>query len=308
MEISWKKSLRISDVVSFIGTKNFHLGQSTKTRISGVGPIHLAKKGEITFCSHIGKRGIELISRSNASLIFCHTSLKHELAKGEKTLIFVENPRLVFIRFLKKNMKVSRSFGFHPTSIVETKKIGKNVFVGPHVYISKNVRLGNNVRIDGHVYIYDNVQIGNNVIIQASSVIGADGFGPERNSRKELESFPQLGGVKIQDDVEIGSNVSIMRGALSDTVIGKGSKIGHLVNIGHHVKIGKHCYITSQALIAGGSEIGNYSFVGAGAKINDLVKIGNHAYVGMGAVVLNNVPDHTMVVGVPAKKLRVLDV
>ena len=160
-------------------------------------PISSAQKGDVTFCTDVSENGITLICSSKASLIICHSDLFKKIKNSESNLIFVDFPKLTFIRCLNKFTSSLPHYGIHPSSIVETKELGKNISIGPFCYISKNVVIGDNVKILGNVCIYDDTIIGNNVTIQASTVIGTDGFGYELNEEKKYEKFPHIGGVKI---------------------------------------------------------------------------------------------------------------
>src|SRR5690606_230154 len=123
-----------------------------------------------------------------------------------------------------------------------------------------------------------------NVTINAGTVIGAEGFGYQRNENGEFEKFPHIGGVIINDNVDVGSNTSIDRGALGNTIIGEGAKIDNLVHIAHNVKVGKHAAVIAHAMIGGSSVIGDYSWVAPNSAIRDQISIGNRVTVGLGAV------------------------
>jgi|SRR6185312_1585211 len=294
----------ISQIISFINSRNYIITNNVKLKIKGFKPITIANIGEMAFCSSAGENGLRLILESKASLIICPSSLKKQITKTNSTLIFVDKPRLWFLRCIKKFQKNKNFKGIHPTAIVESRKIGKNVYIGPFTYIDRNVTIGDNSIIHGHVYIYNNTYIGKNVTIDPSTVIGTNGFGFEKNEIQEWEIFPHIGGIEIQDNVEIGSNVSVDRGTLENTIIGKGSKIDNLVHIAHNVKIGCNCIVVAQSFLGGSCIIKDNSHIAMSATIRDGVKIGRDVMIGMGAVVTKDVPDSTTVIGVPAHPLK----
>jgi UDP-3-O-[3-hydroxymyristoyl] glucosamine N-acyltransferase len=139
------------------------------------------------------------------------------------------------------------------------------------------------------------------VIIHAGTVIGADGFGYERNDGGELEKFPHLGHVVLEDNVEVGSNTCIDRGTLGDTIIREGAKIDNLVHIAHNVVVGRHAVVIAHAMIGGSTRIGDYAWVAPCACVRDVVSIGDRAMIGLGAVVVRDVPDGATVMGIPAR-------
>lgn len=157
-------------------------------------------------------------------------------------------------------------------------KIGENTFVSSGVFLDEDVKIGNRCRIDPNVQICGGTVIGDDVSILAGSVIGADAFCHYQDGG--LQSFPGIGRVIIEDHVEIGCHTIVQRGSFSDTVIGRGSKIGNLVDIGHDVQIGKDCKIVSQTGIAGRAVIGN------GVTVYGQVGIANHVKIGDRAVVM----------------------
>lgn len=147
-------------------------------------------------------------------------------------------------------------------------------------------------------------KIGKNVIIHPNVLLGGDGFGYERDEHDELIKFPSIGGIIIEDDVEIFPFTNIDRGTLDNTIIGKGTKIDHYCHIGHNVRIGKRCVITAGVIIAGSVTVGDDVFIGINSSIRDGIKIGKHAMVGMGSVVTKDVGDNWTVYGVPAKQVQ----
>jgi UDP-3-O-[3-hydroxymyristoyl] glucosamine N-acyltransferase len=150
-----------------------------------------------------------------------------------------------------------------------------------------------------NVVIYDGTRIGRRCIIHASVVIGSDGYGFAMHEGKH-HKIPQMGIVRIEDDVEIGAGSTIDRAALGETVIGEGTKIDNLVMIGHNVKIGKHCLLVSQVGIAGSTELGDHVFVAGQSGFSGHLKIGHRVQVAAKSAVLEDVPDDTKVMGSPA--------
>jgi len=150
------------------------------------------------------------------------------------------------------------------------------------------------------VTIYPRTHIGQRVRIHAGAVIGADGFGYVLDAGVHLK-VPQVGKVIIGDDVEIGANSTVDRGALGATVIGRGTKIDNLVQIGHNVQIGENCILIAQAGIAGSSKLGNYVIIAGQAGVAGHLKIGHQAIVGGQAGVMNDIPDKGKWLGSPAQ-------
>lgn len=300
---SHKKRISIEQLVDSIGDVHRVLGDRGRY-VSSVAPIHNAASESVTFCSETAEKGLQMIRSSNAGVIVCHDDLRFVADDYEaRTLILVPRPRSAFIGIMKRFfLEEPVEFSISPTAVIESRaEIHPHVYIGPHCYIGR-CKIGENTIIHGNNYIYSNSQIGKNVVIQAGTVIGAEGVGAKRNEEGEVEKFPQIGGVIVEDDAKIGSNTSIMRGTMGDTVIGRGTTIGHLCNIGHDVIIGKHCFVTSQAVVGGAVKIGDYSQLSVGACIRPKIEIGSKVFVGMGAVVIANVPDGRTVFGVPAKE------
>ena len=297
-----------ADVINFIGKENCMRivdGSALSLKVSNFKSIHLAKEHDMTFCSAKRDRALDLIGNCRATIILCPLSLIPELTqKKDCALILVDNPRLWFARCIArfgKDLLFTERKGIHPSSIIESKNIGKDVIIGPHCYIAPEVTIGDNTIIHGGVHVYRKTSIGKNVIINSNTVIGEDGFGFEKNQDGKWEKFPHLGGVEIQDDIEIGANTCIDRGTLENTVIGSGTKIDNLVHIAHNVKIGKNCIVIAQSLIAGRCILEDSAYVAMSACIREGIRLGENCFVGMGAVVTRDVKKGDIVFGVPAK-------
>lgn len=134
--------------------------------------------------------------------------------------------------------------------------------------------------------------------------IGRDGFGWVRQEDGTLFKMPHTGNVRIESNVEIGSNVCIDRAVIGETLIGEGTKLDNLIHIGHGAQIGKHCLIVAGSVIGGSAIIGDRTFIGMNVSIKNKIKVGNDCYIGAGAVVVKDIPDGETWAGVPAKKIE----
>ena len=157
-------------------------------------------------------------------------------------------------------------------------------------FIGDDSVLGEETNLFPNVTIYPRTQIGKRVRIHAGTVIGSDGFGYVFDAGVHRK-VPQIGNVIIGDDVEIGSNVTVDRGALGSTVIGKGTKIDNLVQVAHNVEIGEHCILCAQVGIAGSAKLGIMSCSPARSGIAGHLKIGNQVTIGSKSGVMHNIPD-----------------
>jgi UDP-3-O-[3-hydroxymyristoyl] glucosamine N-acyltransferase len=186
----------------------------------------------------------------------------------------------------------------HPTAVIgEGAELGENVTIGPcavvgeyaqigagtrieaGAVIGEGVRIGDDCRIYPRAVLYPETKLGNRVIVHAGAVLGADGFGYVRDSATgAYTQFPQQGTLRIEDDVEIGANSTIDRGALKQTKIGRGTKMDNLVHVGHNCEIGEDVILVTGVGISGSCTVGN------GAVIAGQVGIGDHAHIGPGVI------------------------
>ncbi len=299
-----EKKISVQELIESISGQYRVLGKLDRY-VSKPSPIDHAEEESLSFYDRGIEQTAQVITKSHAGIIVCSDKIEFsEQDYKYKTIIQVANPRLIYIRLLQRYFVSVVLSGTHPTAIInEEAKIGPDVYIGPYCYLGK-CEIGEGTVIYGNAYIYPKTKIGKRVTIHAGTVIGVPGYSFVRNEKNELERFPQLGGVTIGDNVELGSNVSIECGALENTVIGKGTKIANMVLIGHNVKIGKHCQIIDQAFIAGSVSIGDYTWIGPHAVIRDWINVGRHVLVGMGSVVTKDIGDKIVVMGVPARKVR----
>jgi UDP-3-O-[3-hydroxymyristoyl] glucosamine N-acyltransferase len=215
-----------------------------------------------------------------------------------KQIIECAQPRLWFARAGKLLLSPGHAAGVHPAAIVSNKaSLGASVLIGPHAVVAAGADIGSDTVIDAgvivggnvhigvgcHIYprvvIYPGVRLGNRVTVHAGAVLGADGFGYVRdNSTGVYTQFPQQGSLLIEDDVEIGANTTIDRGALEDTRIHRGVKIDNLVHIGHNCDIGEDVILVALTGLSGSGKVGN------GAVIAGQVGLGDHVTIGPGVI------------------------
>ena len=257
----------------------------------------------ISWCVSTRKDAIQLVQQAKASVIICNLGGDwSQIDCSEKTLLLVPEPRLIFAKVLKAFFVPDPILGIiHPSAIIHKEVIlGANVSVGPHAIVGK-CKIGKGCQIYANVVIYDEVEIGENVVIYAGAVIGSYGFGFVKDEKGAYERFPHLGGVKIDDDVEIGSNTTVDRGTLGFTTIGRGTKINNLCHVAHNTNIGMNCIINCGVTISGSVKIGDNSWIGPGVNIRDGIQVGKNVLIGMGSAVVKDVPDNQVVMGVPAR-------
>ena len=239
------------------------------------------------------------------------------------SIIKVNKPRAVFAKLVSlfhvKDIRIGVS---KLSDISPTAKIGADVYIdsfvkvddgvivgnGTRIYsgshIGKDSVIGNNTVVFANVSIYHEVQVGNNCIIHSGAVIGADGFGFEKNQVKEWEKISQIGKVIIGDDVEIGANTCIDRGCLQDTIIMNGVKLDNLIQIAHNCFIGKHSLLSSVCAIAGSTTIGDYNLFAGDVGTAGHVTTGNDVTAMARAGITKDIPDGQVVRGFPAGPQR----
>jgi len=286
-------------------------------KLSGFAPADSAKEGDLTFAENENYFARAEQSRASAILI------DGDFSSTKKALIKVANARVAFAKVLPLLFPPAPPTpGTHKTAIVApSAEIDPGASIGPYCTVGERVRIGSRCILESgnyigadcelgdDVYLFPNVtiyprsRIGNRVRLHAGCVIGADGFGYVLDKGEHLK-VPQIGNVIIHDDVEIGANVTIDRGALGSTVIGKGTKIDNLVQIGHNVVIGEHCLIVSQVGIAGSTRLGNYVTLAGQSGLAGHLKIGNNVIVAAQAGVMNHIPDGEKWLGAPAQPDR----
>jgi UDP-3-O-[3-hydroxymyristoyl] glucosamine N-acyltransferase len=302
--------VRLKEIAEVIDGK---LLGNPEAEIKGASGIMEAEDGDITFIAN--KRKINYAFTTKATAII----VKEEIKGLSKSMLLVDNPALAFARVLEalyrkpynaigvsenaiigKDVTMGKEVSIYPFVYIGSRSnIGDRVSIFPNAYIGENVIIGDESIIYPNVTIRENVRIGKRVIVHPGAVIGADGFGYIRDHNKH-HKIPQVGTVVIEDDVEIGANVTIDRATTGRTFIGAGTKIDNLVQIGHNVKIGRNCIIVAQVGIGGSAEIGDDTVLGGQAGIRDHVKLGRGIMAGARSGITHDIPDGQIVSGYPA--------
>ncbi len=285
-------------------------------QLTGLAPIPRAQASDVTFAEN--PKHCAVAEGCGAAAVIVPLNAP----ASRKTLIRVKNPRAAFARALAV-FHPPRQYPaqIHPTAqLGRNARLGEGVFVGEYVVLGDNVAVGNRTVIEAHcvigegsnlgddcllypnVTIYHGIRIGNRVIIHAGSVIGSDGFGYVQDGADRLK-IPQVGDVLIEDDVEIGANVTIDRATMDSTIIRRGTKIDNLVQIAHNVTLGQNCTIISQVGIAGSVQIGDNVTLAGQAGIADHLKIGSNSVVGAQSGVAEDVPANSVMFGTPAQPM-----
>jgi len=283
--------------------------------ITGISGIKEAKEGDITFLANPKYACLMQATKASAVITF------KEAIESHKPLIKTNNPSVAFTKVvsLVAPNDVKHPKGIHSTVIISSNvKIGKNVAIGAYsviedgvqigdgtviysgCYIGCSSKIGKNCLIYPHVSIREQIEIGDRVIVHSGAVVGSDGFGFAMIGGTQ-EKIPQIGIVSIEDDVEIGANVTIDRARFDKTIIGKGTKVDNLVQIAHNVITGRNCIIVAQAGVSGSTVLGEGVILAGQAGIVGHIRIGDRAIVAAQAGVTKSVPADTKVSGYPAK-------
>lgn len=288
-----KRTLR--EVADYLGAVLIGDGH---VEVGGVASIHSAKVGDLVFVEE--KKNLDLALSSGATAVIAGDFAGNKIES--RPLLLTAQPRLAFARAAAWLLSEgSRSgFGIHPSAQVHrSANLHKSVVVEEHVVIRENVtiaenswigvgcvigagtKIGRECRIYPRVVIYPGAVLGDRVTVHAGVVLGSDGFGYVRDSKtSRYAKFPQIGSLEIEDDVEIGANSTVDRGALDVTRIRRGTKIDNLVHVGHNVDIGEDVVIAAQTGLSGSAVVENQVVIGGQVGVADHVRIQSGAILG----------------------------
>lgn len=309
--------IKISEIAQLV---NGNIIGDSNLEISRLSNIQDAETGDLTFLYM--KSYNHFLNSTKASAILINKEI--DQTNKNLTYIIVDKPNLAFQKIIIEYFNPEfRLEGIHHSAIFdENVKLDENVSIGVNVFIGKNsaigsnskiyhnavilenCKIGNNVMIFPNVTIRENTIIGNNVIIHSGTVIGSDGFGYTPDAQGVYHKIPQIGNVIIEDDVEIGSNVSIDRAAVGSTIISKGVKLDNLIQIAHNVKIGKNTVMSAQSGISGSTKVGDNCVFGGQVGATGHIEIADKVMVGAQSGISKSLTKSGTYFGSPAMELR----
>ena len=274
--------LTLGQIVARLGGR---VAGDPATTVHQVASLERADRGQITFFT--GKRYRDKLAATRASAVVLGPD-----AEGETRLprIVADNPYLYFARVSRLfNPLVLQPPGVHASAAVsQTAKLGQRVSIGAGCVVGDGVAIGDDSCLYPRVVIYPGCSLGKRVVVHSGAVIGADGFGFADDSGHWVK-IPQIGSVRIGDDVEIGANTSIDRGAMDDTVIEEGVKLDNQIQIGHNTRIGAHTAIAGCVGIAGSADIGRHCTFGGAAMILGHLRIVDHVNISAGTFISRSI-------------------
>lgn len=309
-------SLTAADIADFVKPKALR-GATTEV-IRGIAALNVAAAGDLSFLGKTKYKGD--VAATRASIVLLPADYAGKPAENQLFLI-VDNPSLALARVcrrIEQSLWPRPAAGIHPSACVApTAKVAPSAIIGPLCVIEDGATVGERSHLQAQVFVGREAVVGNDcwllpgvsvqtecvlrdrVHLHSGVVIGADGFGYEFAGGRH-EKVPQVGGVLLENDVEIGANSTIDRARFSRTVVGEGTKIDNLVQIGHNVVIGKHCLLCAQVAIAGSTTLGDYVVLGGQAAVAGHVTIGNGVKAGGQAGINASLEPGVFVNGTPA--------
>ena len=290
--------------------------------ISGIAGLDEAKESEISFFHN--PKYLESLRKTRAAAIIIPEKTDAAALPTGKTVIRVSNPQFAYagVLGLFDRNRVRKLTGIHPSAVIDPEAkidpsaaigagvvierlatIGAGSVIQANVYVGERTHVGKNCLVYPNVVFREDTEVGDRVIVHAGSVLGADGYGFSTVGGKH-HKIPQIGRVVIEDDVEVGANVTVDRATTGETRIGAGTKIDNLVHIAHNVHIGKNCLIVAQVGISGSTRIGNNVTLAGQVGVVGHLTIGDGAIIAAQSGVMNNVQPGEVLFGSPARPHR----
>lgn len=271
--------------------------------VTGPAPITPGRPGALSFSSRAGEQAAEALAGTASSVVLVREGDVDLVPRAASALVVAE-PRREFARLVARFFTEPARRGIHPAAVIDPgARLGSDCYVGPGTVIEADVTIGDRCQIHANVTILERTVVGDDVTIGPGTCIGYAGFGYEREADGTPLLIPHRGGVRIGDRVEIGSNTSVDRGTIDDTVIEDDAKIDNLVHVAHNCHVGRGSFVIATAILCGGVHVGEGAWVAPNASVLEHVTIGAGAQVGLSATVLRDVDPGAIVVGSPAKPL-----
>jgi UDP-3-O-[3-hydroxymyristoyl] glucosamine N-acyltransferase len=281
--------------------------------IAGIAGIQEARTGDLTFVAH--RRYLQTLKTSQASAVIIDRTMPADRptirvaqpyrAVATLLTLFYPRPRpragIQQPVALGQRVRLGQDVTLFPfVTLSDDVTIGDRVVLHPGVFVGAGSSLGDDTVLHANVTVYDRVAIGRRVIIHAGAVLGADGFGYVPDPDGHHQKIPQVGGVRVEDDVEIGANVCIDRATMGETLIRRGTKIDNLVHIAHNVEVGEDNLLLAQVGISGSCRLGTHVTLAGQVGLIDHVRIGDHATVIAQAGIAKDVEPRVIMSGTPA--------
>lgn len=288
-------ALQLGEIVAALGGT---LHGDPALRIAGLAPLEAAQPDQLSFLSNPRYR--PQLDASRAGCVIVAPALQ-EAALARGACIVADDPYLYFARTTQLWKRAhARPAGpaIHPSAVIDPEAVvAPDARIGPHCVVERGARIGAGTVLKARVHVAEDCVVGARCVLHPGVVIGADGFGfaPHAGGFEKIE---QLGAVRIGDDVEIGANTCIDRGALANTVVEEGVKIDNLVQIGHNCRIGRHTVISGCTGIAGSATIGAHCMIGGAAMILGHLTIADRVQISAGSFVARSIAKPGLYTGI----------
>ncbi|MGE3365292.1 MAG: DapH/DapD/GlmU-related protein [Rhizobiaceae bacterium] len=294
------KTMLASEIANLVGSRLV----GADIRISGAFALDRPKPFCLGFAKTLTSEQAASVKLAEPVVLLVHEDIAGSVPCSH---IPVRDPRLAFAKAIQAMRQrdadeISASAFVHPSA-----KIGKSVNIGPHAYVGHDVEIGDGSRIHANVVIETNVRIGKNCIIKSGTVIGQEGFGIAKDADGNNFRLPHIGGVVIEDNVEIGALNTVCSGTIEPTVVERYVKTDDHVHIAHNVRVGANSLLTACTEISGSVVIGPRSWLGPNCSIMNNISLGADVFVGLGSVVTKSLPAGAVAAGSPARIIRIVE-